>query len=597
MNKTNLKSWLPFVIIVGFISLIVFFPSFKLHLSGDDYQSLWRYLLYKEGIIPGRWTDIKIFFTDYGPQDIFMQSVFQLFGLKPFFYYGFSYLSRLLAAFSFLPLIYFLTKSKAAAFFSSLLFSVATPGLETTDWVFNMPSYLAIFFFNLFLITFFKLKEKYNSSLLLLSILLFTITIVAMPIRMVFLPVLLVLSEGYWLIRNRKFSVIKDGFAKITVYIITFIIILAVTNIGGTIGLGYDSQRDVAGWKSNIEHYFSGIQEPFSEKKYQYFLYPVGQIGNIIIPNNLIRPRWEILTRSRSLFFVVIPSFVVVYFALKFLKRSYPQITERSRRVSLIILSCWAVFVWFFFAAPSKYQLATSVFMAMLFGGYVLTMLALLFIKNFKSKTNSYLILFAVLTIILSFAQYWVRNPNMVLVTYNRYFIIPAAGLAFLVGIIIGFAKNKSPIVVGSFCLVGLHMLSSFYYLNHLSKVREVKNTDNIRSAIPNIFTQEKLKNSILFYFEPQGSEVLHHSLLFGFPVIMSIQYDFLSNVNLIYTDDWSEVVSAHQTGEGTRRFNPLKIEPVKLDNIYSYELFGFDLSETTEETRSKLKDMDNDNR
>jgi len=140
-------------------------------------------------------------------------------------------------------------------------------------------------------------------------------------------------------------------------------------------------------------------------------------------------------------------------------------------------------------------------------------------------------------------------------------------------------------------------MLSSFYYLNHLSKVREVKNTDNIRSAIPNIFTQEKLKNSILFYFEPQGSEVLHHSLLFGFPVIMSIQYDFLTNVNLIYTDDWSEVVSAHQTGEGTRRFNPLKIEPVKLDNIYSYELFGFDLSETTEETRSKLKDMDNDNR
>jgi len=188
-------------------------------------------------------------------------------------------------------------------------------------------------------------------------------------------------------------------------------------------------------------------------------------------------------------------------------------------------------------------------------------------------------------------AQYWLRDSHIIQVSNGRYLIIPAVGTALFIGALVGLAKRKTPIIFLVTILLLVHMYASHKYVSHLSTVRGISVTSEIRDTIPNVFTKDKLDNPIVFYFEPRNSEILHHSLLFGFPVIMATQYDFMNIFNIVYTDNWAEVVSAYIDGEGVRRFGA-KVEPVALENIYSYRLDGITLIETTDQTRSRLNEL-----
>ncbi len=154
------KSFFVFILPLLILSLLVFWPSFKLHLTGDDYLGLWRYHYYLDGHTTGIWNNLNFFLTDYGPQDTFTAIIHHFFDFQPIYYYLFSYLLRLLAAFSFFPLILSLTNNKNAAYLAILFFAITTTGLETTDWSFNMPSYLAIALMNTFLFVYLKARKS-----------------------------------------------------------------------------------------------------------------------------------------------------------------------------------------------------------------------------------------------------------------------------------------------------------------------------------------------------------------------------------------------------------------------------------------------------
>ena len=65
--------------------------------------------------------------------------------------------------------------------------------------------------------------------------------------------------------------------------------------------------------------------------------------------------------------------------------------------------------------------------------------------------------------------------------------------------------------------------------------------------------------------------------------------YDFDSPWNVAYTENWIEVVNSYLDGSGLTRFGTINIEPVKLENIYSFKLEYGILHNTTESTRQKL--------
>lgn len=589
MFRTFLKTWAIPIFFVFFISFLVLRPSFNLHLSGDDYQSFWRYREYYTGMIPGEWNDTKIFLTDYGPQDIAMSLIQRHLGFKPQPYYIASYILRLLGALSFIPLIYSFSKNKNAAFIGALFFSVTLTGLESTDWVFNMPAYLAIVFLNIFLLVLLKSKEKDNPRLIVLSGILFAITIILMPIRMLFLPAVVVLVEFYWFFIKRDKKTVISGFLRISMYALVLYMIFSIGNIGNSL-VGYGGQSS-GSTLTKVSAYFSGLTTQISRGQYQMLLYPVGQIGSIIFPNTIVFPTRELIGNLRTLLLFVVPSLVILHVLLYFLKQGFPEITSTSRKKTFILCTIWALSSFSLFKLYITYPLQTSFFIPVLVGGYVIATLGMLI---WTYKHNSQFIFYVSLPIIIitfSFVQYWLRDPQIIQPTFGRYLIIPAAGLTLLLGALISLSKDKTYMYILVIPLLATHMYASHKYVKHLAAVRNIEMTEILRNSIPDVFTEEKLDKPMVFYFEPKDSEILHHSLLFGFPVIMATQYQFMNIFNIAYTDSWQEVSAAYQTDDGLKRFGT-KEEKVQLDNVYSYKLDGTNLIDTTEETRNKLEQL-----
>jgi hypothetical protein len=588
-KKGILVKWLSIIFSIFTISFVVLFPTFNLHLSGDDYQSFWRYKEYYNGMIPGEWNDAKILLTDYGPQDLSMSFIQRHFGYEPRNYYIASYILRLLAAFSFLPVVYYFTKSNAAAFLSSLFFSITITGLESTDWVFNMPVYIAIAFLNLFLYTYFKSIARQDIKIILLSGFLFAGTILAMPIRMLFMPGVLIFSEMYWILVNRNKSTIIWSSTRIIMFLTIIFVIFSSGNIGNSL-TGYGGQTDTSSI-TKIEQYFSGVRKAIANEQYRILLYPIGQLGTIIFPNNILLPTRENISNTKTVIYFLIPSIIALIVGLKILKTSYTSLTQKYIDKIALLSIVWAVICFYMFKVYAEYPLQSSHFVPMLIGGYFIIALIMILISHKANSKFLYFILLPVAIVFLSFAQYWLRDSHMIQATNGRYLIIPAVGTALLVGSIVGFAKRKSPIVFLISILILVHMYASHKYVKHLSIVRDREVTTLIRNSIPNVFTREKLENPIVFYFEPRNSEILHHALLFGFPVIMATQYEFMNIFNIVYTDNWAEVVSAYIDGEGVRRFGA-RVEPVALENIYSYKLDGLKLVDVSDEIRVRLQNI-----
>ncbi len=578
-----------YLFLIFLLSFIIFSPSFNLHLAGDEYQSLWRYKLYFDGDIAGVWNKFNVFFTDYGPQDTFMSFIYKYASLNPIYYYIASFLLRLIASISVIPLVYRITRNRLASCISALFFAITTTGLESTDWVFNMPVYLAIASFNFFLYSYIEVIETKKLSWLVLSVALYGLTFILMPIRMSFLPLFILVCEFYWNYRNFNLQTLKSSTIRILVFFIALFVIFSSTNIGNSV-LGYKSnEQNNTQLISKFSAYFSGVSKIFTDKKYTYLINPIGQIGAVVIPSNLVPGHREILSVRQQIKYVIFPSLFVFSIVLTILKKSF-GFSKKSYLLQLIFSFIWTYFIWSIFSLKAIYPVQTSQLVSLVWGGYTLIIFFEIFRATFSKKTFSFYFVVALATIVLSFVQYWIRNPESVQVTFSRYLIIPAQGLALLLGLVLASGKNKLVMKFVVLSLIGVHMYTSYLYLFHLSEVRNIKMTENIRRSIPNVFSDNTMDKPKVFYFEPKNSEVLHHALLFGFPVIMSMQYNFNFNHNLIYTENWTEVVAAYQGGDGLKRFNFQYIKPVDPSNIYGYRLEENRLVDITSDIRAKLK-------
>ncbi len=579
------KYFFLFGFLLLILSLLVFWPSFNLHLTGDDYLGLWRYHYYLDGHTTGSWNNFIFFLTDYGPQDTFTAIIHHFFGFQPAYYFFFSYILRLLAAISFFPLIVLLTKNKTAAYFAMIFFAITTTGLETTDWSFNMPSYLAIALMNFFLFVYLKARDKNSYRLFFLSAFIFYLTIIAQPIRMTFLPGALILFEFYLLFRNRNLSALKATIVHVSVFAAVMVIVYVTGFVGNSIGAGETlTDRLNGGWKKVFANNFSALIPYLLEGKYYLFTYPFGIFGSTIFPSTLIPADYQILTPIKAFFKLLLPMFLLFVLFIRF----------GPSRKPLIAAVIWSAFVFLTFSGLFQHALNISQFVSMLIGGYTVIVLLFLFIRKYQNHRVVMGIIMGIFITFLSFAAPWLRNPEYLYESTGRYLIVPAAGLTILLGVLLGSARSFRAKVL-SFGLISilivLHMYTSFSYLYHLSTVRSTHTTENIRKSIPNVKNFNDPAKPLMFYFEPLGSEILHHSLLFGFPVIMGYQYDFFNVWHIAYTDNWEEVVLAYKDGSSLKRFS-IPVKKVAITDIYSFRLEGYRLVNTTRETRQKLQDL-----
>lgn len=382
------------LIILIAANFLTFHPSLKLGLFGDDWLALFNYQRYLGPNSSGQWNHFTFFLTSYGPQEIVMGLLQKIYGFNSFYYQLTSYLLRLVASFSIYPIVWYLTRNKQSAFFAILFFSVTTVGLETTVWVFNMTSYIAIFFLNLFFFFYLKSHFEQNIKLLILSGFLFGITFILQPIRMHGLLPLIIVMELFWLLQKPSKILIKQFLLRIFLFVCIFIVIFFAL-----------SKSPIASSSSVSNEIMITLIKIVYEGKVNLLLNPVNTLGSIFIP---------MLNDSDSYLFA--GSAAVLIWTLLIIKFRKDQKIATALFFSL----AWAVssflFAWLRFpesilTSTHRYLIVSAVGVSILF--------ATIFVlgRNLGSRISLFSILSLILILHISSTRSYL-NQN--LLTHNQ---------------------------------------------------------------------------------------------------------------------------------------------------------------------------------
>ncbi len=342
------------LIFLTIFSFLTFYPVFKLGLFGDDWIAIFNYQRYLGPNSSGQWNHLTYYLTSYGPQEIVIGLLQKIYGLNSFYYQLTSYFLRLFAAFSIYPVTWYLTRNKQAAFFAVLFLSITTIGLETTVWVFNMQSYIAIFFLNLFFFFYLKSRFEQNIKLLVLAGLLFAITFILQSIRMHGLLFFIIVMELFWLFQKPTKTLIKQILPRIFLFTCIFIVIFLTL-----------SKSPVASSSSVTNEIMTTLTKIIYESKTSLLLNPVKTIGSIFIPS---------LSNSDS--FLATGSVAVLIWVLLIIKFR----KDEKKATALFFSFAWLIssflFAWLrspesIFTSPHRYLIVSAVGVSILFAALI----------------------------------------------------------------------------------------------------------------------------------------------------------------------------------------------------------------------------------
>lgn len=583
LNSKLFKNAFIFSIII-FISFLTFYPSFQAALYGDDWLAFFRYWNHVEGKSPVILTHIKFFLTPYGPQDTIMGILRQIYGLQAESYYFISFTLRTFAALSFYPLVLHLTKRKISALFAVLFFAVTTTGLDTTNWVFNMPTYITICLFNLSLYFSFKNRENNNIQFLITAVILYYFAYITTPIRMHGSLPLLFLLEIFWVIQKRDKTTFKKSLLRFTLFLLVF---LTIKFSGSSLGPPNEiSERISSG--------ITAISYALSQGRFDLIFYPVVMFGSLFIPDFILPFTSQINTKSKLFFQIILPA--SLFFSL--------MITLIGKNISAkrgFYLSTFsAAIIWtVIFSLINQFNLETfssgHLNFLLLTGGYLIILICRLIIQNLKNENLSNALFLGLSWSFLSFFFAWWWVPQSIFPSVYRYLIVSAMGATILLSSLLALNKKVIvSVVVTLICLTILHIYSTNSYLKEMASSHSQTITDRIWSKIPYIPELETTRDPYIFYFEGDGtnSVILHDVITFGFPPHMAILYGKKEADGgfPVPMSEFKELISAVTDGKTMPAYG-YKIKPVELDHIYAFHLQGSDnLVDITNLVREKLK-------
>jgi len=574
-------TYLPPLIII-LISLLTLFPVFHVGLYGDDWLAIFRYVVHVSPPSKEGWNLFTYYLTPYGSQDIIMGLLYRAFGTNAFYYEITSFIFRMIAAFSLYPLVFYLTKSKLASFFSMLFFSITTIGFDSTGWLLTMPTYLTIAFFNIFLYFYIKFKEIKKVKYLLFSGIFFYLAYVTASQRMIGAPLFILCLELFWLIKDRTFTNFKYSLFRV---MLIFAILLTISISGHSLGNSGD-------WFSRLDSSIATIQKMLSEGRSEFFLYPIVTIGGMFIPNFAF-PSIQINTKKDMLFSVALPALAFFLLFLLIIKANIAKLTRGDIYKSLLSAIIW-IFIVFMIRKLNIVTFSSSnlILMAVV-GGLVIIVWILLMFKYYSQKNILIALFLSLSWTLLSFFVAWLWNPASYIDSTHRYLTTSAIGVSIFFAIIISLGRKFNNQVCLTLLLslfLFLHITSTRTYIDKLLNSHSQQTVDKIWSAIPHIPAVGK--EPLVFYFEKESSNasILGEAVLFGFPFHISLLYNLAEGAKIpAVVENWTEVVSAVSDGQSFKPYGyPLK--PIPVNHVYGFHLQGQDnLINITDVVRQKL--------
>lgn len=569
--------------VILIISLFAFIPSFNLALLGDDWLAFFRYFQHLGPESSGAWNHLTYFLTPYGAQDIMMGLLQKIVGYNSTWYYVTSYFLRMVAAFSFYPLVFYLTKSKFAAFFAILFFSTTVIGFDTTNWSSNMTSYITVALFNIFLYFFFKSRSQSSIKFFSVAALLYYLAYVTTPIRMHGSLPFIFLLELFWVLQKRSLKVGKIALLRFSAIVIIFLVIRFTGQSQGPP-------------QEPLERFLIGLtqdRQMLASGRFDFIFYPVVMFGSMLIPD-LIGPQGQINAIRQLLPLIILTTLVFSTIAFFIIKKA-GKYTLKSFINLLIALGLWAISIILIYKGNRTFFNNTSQIFSLLIGGNTLILVSFLLIKNFGENISQTLFL-STLWSILSFFFAWWWAPTSIFPTTYRYLIVSAIGITILFASLISLVKEKKSqlTLLTFFCLfLIIHIASSRIYINSLLNSHSQEVFNKIWNKIPHVPEIGKSKEPIIFYFEGDGTNggILHDVITFGFPPRMAILYNLREEDGGIPVpmDDFRQVISAVTDGKALAAHG-YPIKPVPVERIYAFHLEGKDnLINVTSLAREKL--------
>lgn len=146
------KIWFPAAIIL--LSIFNIGQSLQFAINGDDWLALYRYNQDFSSLISH--FDIRNYITptsNYVFGYLMMGLISKVFSYNHYSYYLIALILRIATSFSFYFSVHSVTKNRWMGYLAALFFTSMYAGIETTNWVSNMNTYLSIVLMNIFLIT------------------------------------------------------------------------------------------------------------------------------------------------------------------------------------------------------------------------------------------------------------------------------------------------------------------------------------------------------------------------------------------------------------------------------------------------------------
>lgn len=344
-------------------------------LTGDDWMTLYRYILdFPTFAAHFNLTSYINDHSNYNFADLIMGIIYRMFSFNPFPYYLASMVLRIITSISFYFSVSVAAKDKLTGYISALLFSVMLAGIETTNWVFNMNSYLSIILFNLFI--YFYIRKNYLSGLINYSLMgiILALSFIITPNRMhgllFAIPFIVLIKTEKLNFESLKGFILRLFFFYFSIFGIRFL---------------FRSANDAA--------YTATIIESLAKPDFLYSI--LANIGNSIIPENL----YQMLGISQNgkvymTFFVLM--FIVIFFCRHL--KNFPDLSKFALlSLSLIIsfiLMPLLVFGPVIMPSDHRYLIIP--------GAYMMIIYAALFSVLFKSR-KQILITPALLLIVVVF--------------------------------------------------------------------------------------------------------------------------------------------------------------------------------------------------
>lgn len=562
--------WLLVVVpILAFLSLR---HSLNLSLWGDDFEFIWRLLYHPQELYNGN-------YLAYGTSHLCMFFLYSLFGLNPFPYYLSSLILKVLAAISIYFFVRAISGSRLAGMVASTLFAVSYVGLMSTDWVFNMNTYMGIILVSFFVYFFCQSRTKGKQYLYFIALVFFTLSIAVVPMRMhgIFIVILV---DFLWFLRRRTSKTFK-------LFLFRQLPLIGILYFLGRLGF-------YSGWIRYVfQTSFEIAKGYLGQGRFDLLLNPIVTLGNIVFPDRILSWLWN-QWPVRGLVNLVI------FILLIALGRRLFRIKKKFSWILTVITIFWVFFVWFISRLQDTYFF-NRYGISLLIGGFFLITVVGLYLYYRKSNAKlTDAILFSSTWIVAFYLVPWIKQEYNIIPSFHRYLTLSFVGYSLFIGSLtalffqnrVASSKAKSLLAIFVVGTILVNFVASNEFLKEQAEYRGIDVSTKIRKSLADQVPE--IKDLSLFYFTTSDAtdKRLHGIITFGFEYYIGLLYEIHDGAKLpLALISFDELASLALLDKGWERHRPrIKPHNINFDRIYSFRLEGDELIDTKRETIQRLR-------